>query len=234
MDGFGGRRVSDGTGIAMLPAFGPDAIWFARLTTTGMFITNARMNNRSVIESTGLNMRPSICDGRVYFSSTRDGNSEIYSARLDGTQVRRLTNHPAIDVSPDCGPGGKIAFVSSRHGTPQVFVMRADGSEPTRVTFRGNHNQTPAWCPDPNIPLIAFTGRDEGLDIFTVNVNTQEYTRLTQAQGANKDPAFSRDCRLVAFASDRRSGQGIYLASPQGFNQNRVLSGAAETLQWSR
>jgi len=233
MDGVNLRRVSNGQGIAMLPAFGPRNIWYTRLTDTGSFITNNGSNDRRIIGGSGLNMSPSICDGRVYFTSSRDGNSEIYSAALDGTDLRRLTRHPSIDVSPACGPTGQVAFISNRHGSPQVFVMNRDGTDPRRITFRGNHNQTPAWCPNAHNPVIAFTGRDAGLDIFTVRLDTQEYTRLTQAQGANKDPAFSPDCRIVAFVSERRSGTGVYLSSPQGFNQQLVIPGQAETVRWA-
>ena len=114
-----------------------------------------------------------------------------------------------------------------------IWIMNADGSNPQRVTFRGSHNQTPAWCPDPNRPLIAFTGRANGLDIFTVNVQTQSYVRVTQGNGANKDPAFSPDCRMLAYSSTRQGG-GVYISSPFGFNPNRVLEGAAETIRWSR
>ncbi len=231
-DGYNVGRVSSGQGIAMLPNFGPGGIWFSVLSETGMFITHSKAGGRPLISGSGLNMGVSICGSRAYFSSTRDGNSDIYSSNLDGTDVRRLTRDAAIDVSPTCGPSGKIAFVSGRHGGPQVFVMGADGSSPKRVTYRGAHNQTPAWCPDPEQPLIAFTGRDGGgLDIFTVNVNTGAYTRLTQGQGINKDPAFSPDCRMVAFASSRG---GIFISNPEGLNQNLVVSGGAETIRWSR
>jgi len=38
-------------------------------------------------------------DGRwIVFNSDRDGNSEIYIMRPDGSGQRRLTNHPASDV----------------------------------------------------------------------------------------------------------------------------------------
>lgn len=234
MDGHNQLRISNGRGIAMLPSFGDDGhVWFTRLTETGMFITRSGLRGRRVIEGNGLNMSPSVCDGRIYFTSSRDGNSEIYSASMDGSDVRRLTNEPAIDVSPACVPNGKLAFVSARHGSPQIWMMSRDGTNQRRLTFKGNHNQTPAVCPLANKPLIAFTGRDDGtLDIFTVNYVTQEYTRVTQGQGMNKDPAWSPDCRLVAFTSDRRRQEGVYLASPQGFNQHRVIEGAAETVDW--
>ncbi|MCC6877473.1 MAG: PD40 domain-containing protein [Sandaracinaceae bacterium] len=233
-DGDSVSRVSSGSGIAMLPSFGPGGVWYSVLTNDRMFITRSGTNDRPIIQSpTGLNMGVSVCGGRVFFTSTRDGNSEIYSASTDGTDVRRLTNSPAIDVSPACGgPGGLIAFVSTRHGSPQVFTMNADGGGVTRVTYRGSYNQTPAWCPRADDgPLLAFTGRSGGFDIFTINLRTQQYTRLTQGQGSNKDPAFSPDCRMVAFWSSRG---GIFLSSPEGLNQNLVVPGHAETLRWSR
>jgi TolB protein len=217
----------------MLPSFGRGGVWYSILGEDGMFITRTGANERPLIGGDGLNMGVSVCGDRAYFSSTRDGNSEIYSANLEGGDVRRLTNHPGIDVSPACGgPGGLIAFVSARHGSPQIFTMNSSGGAVTRVTYRGDHNQTPAWCPrNDDGPLLAFTGRSGGFDIFTVNTRTQQYTRLTQGQGSNKDPAFSPDCRMIAFYSSRG---GIYLASPEGLNQNLVIPGHAETLRWSR
>ncbi len=232
-DGDRVSRVSSGRGIAMLPAFGRGGVWYSILTENGMFITRTGVDERPLISGEGLNMGVSVCGSRAYFSSTRDGNAEIYSADLDGSDVRRLTNHPGIDVSPACGgPGGQIAFVSTRHGSPQIFTMDSSGGGVTRVTYRGQHNQTPAWCPrNDDGPLLAFTGQSGGFDVFTVNLRTQQYTRLTQGQGTNKDPAFSPDCRMVAFYSSRG---GIFIASPEGLNQNLVIPGHAETLRWSR
>lgn len=233
MDGHGLVRISRGDGIALLPAFGPGRLWFTRMTPTGMFITNSLAHNRPILSGPGINMAPAVCDGTMYFTSSRDGNVEIYSATLEGTDVRRLTNDPAMDISPACGPNGTLAFVSTRHRTPQIFMMNRDGSNVRRVTFRGSHNQTPTFCPGSSRQLLAFTGRDDAYDIFTLDLGTQEYTRLTQGMGDNQDPAFSPDCRLVAFASTRRGAPGIYLASPRGNNQNRVVEGAAETVRWA-
>lgn len=235
-DGESVRRISGGRGVAMLPSFGPGGVFYSVLSEAGMFITRSGLRERHLVgggRGDGLNMGVSVCGRRMYFTSTRDGNSEIYSAGVDGSDVRRLTRHRSIDVSPACGgPGGKIAFVSRRQGSPQIFTMNPDGSGVTRVTYRGGHNQTPAWCTgSPEGPMLAFTGLAGGFDIFTLNLRTQRYTRLTQGQGTNKDPTFSRDCRMVAFYSSRG---GIFLSSPEGLNQNLVLRGHAETLRFSR
>lgn len=232
-DGHSVTRVSSGRGVSMLPAFGPGGIWYSVLTETGMYITRAGTEDRPIIDAPdSINMGASFCGGRIYFTSTRDGNAEIYSANPDGTDLRRLTDNPAIDVSPACGgPGGTIAFVSNRHGSPQIFGMNAQGGNVRRLTYRGSYNQTPAWCPDAQQNLLAFTGRAGGLDVFTVNIATQQYTRITQGQGVNKDPAFSPDCRMLAFYSTRG---GIFISSPEGLNQRLVIPGVAETLRWSR
>lgn len=234
-DGANLHLVVGGDGVSMFPAYGaaPD-IWYSRLTEFGIYITNSgRADAEPIIRSNnGMNMNPAICDGRIFFSSTRDGNAEIYSAALDGTDIRRLTDNPAIDVTPACGPSGMLAFVSNRQGTPQIWTMTQAGANPTRVTFRGDYNQTPSWCTAGNRSVIAFTGRDQSLDIFTVDMGTRAYTRLTQAQGTNKDPSWSPDCRMLAFHSSR-SGGGIYVSNPSGFNQRRVLDGHAETIRWS-
>lgn len=232
-DGHSVSRVSSGRGVAMLPAFGPGGVWYSVLTDVGMFITRTGMEEAPLIDAPeSINMGVSVCGSRAYFTSTRDGNAEIYSSALDGTDVRRLTDHPGIDVSPACGgPGGLIAFVSNRHGSPQIFAMDSSGGGVRRLTFRGSYNQTPAWCPIGEERLLAFTGRAAGLDVFTVNIDSQQYTRLTQGQGVNKDPAFSPDCRMVAFYSTRG---GIFISSPEGLNQQLVVPGVAETLRWSR
>lgn len=230
-DGYGVGQVSTGDGVNMLPNFGPGGIWYSRLTKSGMYLTVAGRSNRPAIPNSAIDMGVSTCNGRIFFTSTRDGNAEIYSARPDGSDLLRLTRDRGIDVSPACGPNGMIAFVSTRHGSPQIFVMRTDGSEVRRVTFRGQYNQTPAWCPDPKRQLIAFMGMSSGMDIFTLDLATQEYKRITQGQGQNKDPAFSPDCRIIAFASSRG---GVYLSNPEGLNQTLVIPGAAETVRWSQ
>jgi TolB protein len=231
-DGHNEFRASSGKGNAMLPAFGlTGGLWYSKLTDTGSYITNTKSREQPVIKGNGLNMGPVVCNERVYFSSSRDGNSEIYSAAMDGSDPRRLTRDPGIDVSPTCGPGGRIAFVSSRHGGPQIFVMNADGSGVQRVTYKGSHNQTPAFCSDPQTPLIAFSARDGGgFDIVTINLKTGEYKRLTQGQGSNQDPTFSPDCRMIAFSSSRG---GVFITNPDGLNQIKVLSGAITTVRWS-
>ena len=97
--------------------------------------------------------------GRIAFTSTRDGNAEIYSMAADGSSVTRLTNHPAEDAAPTWSPDGtRIAFVSQRDGRRGLYIMNADGSDIRPVVFDAleYYPADPAWSPDGS--RIAYQG----------------------------------------------------------------------------
>ena len=54
-------------------------------------------------------------DGRVVFTSVRDGDMEIYSMNGDGTDVRRLTNLPGPDGGAFFSPDGSQIVFRGRH-----------------------------------------------------------------------------------------------------------------------
>src|SRR4029077_4927670 len=86
---------------------------------------------------------------RIAFSSTRDGNDEIYVMNKDGSNVRRLTNNPAPDITPTWSPnGGQLAFTSDRWGGPAIYVMGADGLNPRRISTEGYCDRA-TWSPPP-------------------------------------------------------------------------------------
>ena len=69
-------------------------------------------------------------DGKFIVGSRKvKGNSDLYLWSLDGSQVIRLTEHPAKDESPLWSPdGGWIVFVSDRDKTKDLWAVRMQGS----------------------------------------------------------------------------------------------------------
>jgi dipeptidyl aminopeptidase/acylaminoacyl peptidase len=77
------------------------------------------------------------------------GNSDIWLARLDTGEVRRLTWSPMGDGQPRWSPDGRmLAFVSARSGQPQIYVMLADGGEASRVSNLEQPIANLTWSPD--------------------------------------------------------------------------------------
>jgi TolB protein len=64
-------------------------------------------------------------DGRrIAFSSTTDGNAEIYVMNSDGSGLLRITRHTAEDSSPHWSPDGlRIIFSSSRGGKYAIYEV---------------------------------------------------------------------------------------------------------------
>ena len=84
--------------------------------------------------------------GTIAFTSTRDGNAEVYLMRADGSDVHDLTRNLAQDGQPAWSPDGKrIAFVSTRDGNAGIYVMQVDGSGQRRLTNDTQTDLRPAW-----------------------------------------------------------------------------------------
>jgi TolB protein len=83
-------------------------ITFARqvLDFTGfklqIVVANADGTNESVLTSVGANSNPifSADDKRIFFNSNRDGNNELYSTAIDGSNQVRMTNNTFTDIAP--------------------------------------------------------------------------------------------------------------------------------------
>jgi TolB protein len=232
MDGANLAMISPGRRLNMLPSWGPNGIYYAAQTREGFIhlVRASRPNPVPVVQVEGMVAGSSFCGNRLAVSINREGNPEIYVGDVDGSNLRRLTNNSAADLSPIFSPDcGRIAFVSDRDGSPQVYVMSADGGGQRRVTFVGDYNQTPAWSPDGS--TIAYASRQGGsFDIFTVSASGGgRPRRLTEGQGSNTDPTYSPDGRLIAFNSSRG---GIWLMNRDGLAQTQILAGGGESLRW--
>jgi dipeptidyl aminopeptidase/acylaminoacyl peptidase len=88
---------------------------------------------------------------RIAFTSSQDGNREIYVMDADGANQQRLTDDPADDWWPAWSPDGRrIAFASDRRGNYDIFTMDIEGTNLQRLTTSPNDEGSPAWRPEPS------------------------------------------------------------------------------------
>ena len=140
--------------------------------------------------------------GGLVFVSTRDGNPEIYSVNADGSNLTRLTDHPANDDAPVWSPDRtRIAFASDRDGSPEIYVMNADGTNVVRRTFSGSYSQDPCWSADGR-RIVYSTSSNGGVDIWTVSPDAGSPALLLETRGYDAHPALSPDGTRLAVMSD--------------------------------
>src|SRR5262249_35714174 len=62
---------------------------------------------------------------------------DVFTARPDGSDLRRLTRTPGYDAESTLSPDGAwIVFTSMRDGDLELYKMHPDGSAVTRLTRR--------------------------------------------------------------------------------------------------
>jgi Tol biopolymer transport system component len=76
------------------------------------------------------------------------GQEDLFVARTDGKEYRRLTDDVARDRGPAWSPDGRrIAFYSDRSGVYQLWSIRPDGSGLEQIADAPGSN-FPVWSPD--------------------------------------------------------------------------------------
>ncbi len=139
----------------------------------------------------------------IAFRSQRDGNDEIYVMNADGTCQRNLTNDSVYDWSPAWSPDGtRIAFARFFDGNPftDLAVINVDGSGLKRLTTASG--EYPTWSPDGT--RIAFeSARDDDYEIYVMNADGTDQTRLTNNPAYDTSAAWSPDGTRIAFDTQR-------------------------------
>ena len=166
-------------------------------------------------------------DGRVVFTSTRDGDLELYSVNADGSDLTQLTDTPGYDggafFTPDCSeivwrasrPEGDALVdyrrLLSEHlvrpSALELFIMNADGSNVRQLTDNGAANFGPYPYPDASRILFSSNmgASPREFELWSVSRDGGEPEQVTFSPEFDGFPMFSPDGRHLIFASNRGS-----------------------------
>lgn len=184
---------------------------------------------------------PSLSPDRewIAFSSTRDGNWEIYVSAVAADDIRRITFTPgATESSPTWSPNGRyLAFVSDRDENNELYMVDLYTGELTRLTDNLDDDRHPFWSPDSR--KLIFTNDSSGafqlveLDIASGQLEQRSTGGLENVIA----PLYSFDGRFIAFRTQATSAANsvLYVMNADGSAVRQVsdAGGSTGTASWS-
>ena len=185
---------------------------------------------RPLSKAPGYNAESTISrDGKhIVFTSTRNGDIDIYTMDADGSHVKQLTHELGYDGGPFWSYDGKKIVYRAEHpktpeqikdykdllarglirpGNLELWVMNADGSDKRQVTHNGAANFGPYWLPDGKRIIFASNMGDtkdpSGFDLYVINEDGTGLERITYYPGFDAFPMFSSDGKKLVWSSNR-------------------------------
>lgn len=125
---------------------------------------------------------------------------EIFSAKRDGSDIKRLTDQKGYDAEGSWSPDGKLIVYSSnaeayaRKLTKEekermevdpsyfcdLFIMNADGSGKRKLTSAPGYDGGPFFSPDgKRVIFRRFSEDGHSADVYTINIDGTDERRLT-------------------------------------------------------
>ena len=155
----------------------------------------------------------------VTFYTLNQPEGDLYVARTNGNDLRRVTGDSALDRLPRWSPdGNRLAYFSNRAGALNVWVVRTDGTEQRRLTETPSNY--PAWSPDGTriAAVLGIAARGETLAVLHPDLSaaTQRPQYLPPPpMGRFLVTSWSRDGGRLAgeVGSARGVGEGVAIYS---------------------
>lgn len=166
---------------------------------------------------------------QIVFDSDRTGNGDIYVMNADGSGVRRLTDHPAMEMGAEWWDGGARIVFQRYEGRPpaRVYLMDPDGTnvrplaDPRRVHWSSSV--------DGSLVLTGPLSDAEGPMIWIQRADGGDRHLLTTFRPGsfNSDMSFSPDGATVLFESfiGSTANGGIYVVDRGGGTPQRLADG---------
>jgi TolB protein len=136
---------------------------------------------------------------------------QLIVADADGENPHVVMQSREPLMSPSWSPDGtSLAYVSFEDRLPTMYVQTLKTGERHVVSAHAGVNQAPAWSPDSKKMALVLSTRDGNLDIYVLDLATQQLTRITDDPGIDTEPQWSKDGQSLYFTSDRAGGPQIY------------------------
>lgn len=170
----------------------------------------------------------------IAFHQEVEGKWDVFKVRNDGTELTKLTDHPASDSLPDWFPDGKsLIFRTTRNGDAslsEIYRMNADGSEQNPLKIEKGYLGWSVVSPDGSKLIYSCDRRQlrgGTLNLCVADADGSNEKLLLERSGNNVQAAFSSDGKKIAFVANSDGNPEIYLMNADGTNLLRLTRNSA-------
>jgi Tol biopolymer transport system component len=161
-------------------------------------------------------------DGKIVYTGSSGGNTDLWIMNRDGSNQRQLTSDPSMEINPAVSNDNRfVLFSSYRSGIPNIWRINIDGSQPRQLTGGGED-----YCPDisPDSKWVVFRSWDAGPVLnMKISIDGGEPTRLNDKSGVNP-PSFSPDGKRVAYSYVDEQRGSIQVVDIVDFSNGSLVS----------
>lgn len=147
---------------------------------------------------------------RLLFVSNQDGDREIYTVNIDGSNLDQLTNTARDDYDASWSPDGRtILFTSSRNkGNSEIYRMGIDGREQTNLTNHPGYDGQARWSPDGTWIVFSSDRLDSTIHLYAMRHDGSDIRQITSDSTASFDsPQWSPDGKWIAYLQFDNQGK---------------------------
>lgn len=147
---------------------------------------------------------------------------ELYTAKADGTDIKRLTNVAGYDAEATVSPDGKkIIFTSERDGDLDLYSMNIDGSNVKRLTDALGYDGGAFYSPDSKMIVYRRSNPQAEadiarykdllgqhlvvptiLEIWVMNADGSNKRQVTNLASGSFAPYFTPDGKRIIFCTN--------------------------------
>ncbi len=180
---------------------------------------------RPLFASTRADSLPRVSrDGsHIVFSSDRSGTFELWLARSDGSDLRKVTSFDGLPAgSPDLSPDGKtVAFDHLVDGQRDIFLSDLYGGNLRRLTDHPADDVIPRWSADGKSIYFA-SHRGGPSEIWKADVASGQAMQMTRGGGVVAEE--SSDGRTLYFTSADGGSTAIFAMPAGGGDARKILA----------